>query len=591
MRINYPSEETLISKAYQTTLGAECARLEHATPPERKGLLRAGICLVAGIAFTAVESHIAGILIVIGLLMLGVWLVKQSNYKSVQRRLQWCANACAITCQAVGGDPQLAMDLFKNCAGADKAAMLEKVRETGLELLRQNGGFSMRDGAVRFSMATLCSVPPLAQALSQLGDASLDDFAAMTQRMIQYHDQMSERCTRLASERQYGQMDEGFLRGTAGANSAAIAGALAEIEATVAPGQDDILAVARLDLPKIQRVLYMAAQASPPVSAELYQRAEALAQMAFGQGANIPCPDVMLAQLVRSKQYSLERVKRETGAARQWIEQFLKHSTEGNDEKLCIVRSFCGALKGLQLYGIERACLEAAEKQLGFLDGEMTSRLDYLTRGGGSMNARVTYYGNQFRQDVLPVDYGTVQMNPGDVDWLFNEARGQSGAGAGLVYGLAWKLTQRVIELPSPSIRPDFRAVRAAIQSSLDRGALVSNVSVLMLDTRAVINCLKIRMPQYPTLAFLLDISLDGKRMNVRVAVCWVPVTANGDQQRQQCLQLWSNGESGALACVDKVLFAIETEIQRTVDRWRAAQQTGGSVANPGKTVNPTYQY
>lgn len=574
MKIPYVSDSELLNLAANTTLGMESNALERTPVPEKKPLIACLVMLGIAILLSQIQcpSSITVIVAVIGVFYGGYWIYKKSEYNKKANRYKWITWIFECVGMVFRGELQDAKGHYA-CGTGNPNENIQSLKQTCLEMIVQKIGICSQPCTIFNNAWALNSLILLDDVLASLGDTALSVQASNSCKLIELLDNYGMNGNCLADSYHYGQVKTDYSRNSFSVNEAMILNGIRALESQCADATTDRLHITQIDAKKTLDILYLAAYANPPVSSDIYDRAQKLSQIAFGTVYDVLSPDAMLAHLIRCKCLSLDRANREISETRKWIDMFFKkHNGNPDFNANQFIYSFCGALKSLQLFDLEKACLETAEKNICVLNTELTARLDYLSRGGGRKNDKVKYYNGAKRSDTLPVDYDAVRMNTSDVEWLFNEALGTGGNNAYIDYALAYRVQVKKVTLPSSSIQLQGRSIASEIQSKLGAEAKISKVIVTALNSNETLQCLKIRTSRFPFIAYLLDISQDAQEIQIRLAICWIPISNVYDQQKQQCLSLWNRGAGEEMAYMNNILSAIENEIQRSIDKWNTAQ-------------------
>ena len=578
----YISDSEIISLAENTTLGRESNLLERTPSPDKKPLI---ICIVliviAALIFQMKNFEtIAGIVAIVGFGYGCYWGYKKSVFNKKLNRYQWITWMFQGVGMVFRAELQDAKDHYAHGPG-NQNENIQCLKQTCTEMIVQRINNYNQACAVYNHIWALNAIVLLNDVLSSLGDNSFSVYASGSQNLIHLLNEFSMNGNVLADSSHYGKPKSSFSQSTTHTNEQLILNSINSLEAQCTNVSTSPLSIAMLDAKTILTTLYIAAYAAPPVSSDTYNRIQRLSQIAYGTAHDVLNPDAMLAHLIRCKQLSLDRANREITETRKWIDSFFKtHSNNTSFDPNQFVYSFCGALKSLQLYEIEKASLETAEKNIGVLNAELTARLDYLARGGGRKNDKVKYFSGTKRTDTLPVDYDACKMNSSDIEWLFNEVIGIKGNNACLDYALGYRVQSKKVTLPSSCIQIRGGSIANEIQRKLGTEAKISKVAVTALNSNEVLQCLKIRTSKFPYMAYLLDISQDAQQIQIRLAACWIPVANTIAQQKQQCLSLWAHGGGEETAYMDMILLAIENDIQRSIDKW--------ITSHPPKLVDPT---
>lgn len=577
----------ILTLGEKTTLGAESLWLERTENPPAKTLFIGLAIMAVGFLIIGNQQSLVGfgvIVSIIGACFAIHWGRKKTIYTNNKNRYKWITHIFKCTGMVFRGELEEAKQHCRSGPGTPRSNA-EALKQTCSEMIALKFRDCAQPCAVYRNLWSLNTMLSLNVVLDSMGDKSLSGLARGSDHLMQLLVDNGLNSTRMTDPIHYGKLKASFS-GPSSTNID-IPSFVSAMEASFAGFANDPLSFMLTDADEILDVLYFAAMAKPPVSSDVYNRLQALSQILMGIDDNILSPDAMLAHLVRCSYLSLDRANREASEAGKWVSTFIKqHSGDSDFHADQFICSFCGALKLLELYDLEKACLAAAEKSVGVLNTELTARLDYLTRGGGRTNDRAKYYSEKKRIDTLPVDYDAIKMNSSDIEWLFNEIAGTRGNTACLDYALAYRVQAKKITLPSPKVVLQGKSIANEIQRKLGPEAKISRVMVSALNSGETLQCLKIRTGRFPSVAYLLDISSEAQKTQVRLAVCWIPVSNNPGQQKQQCLSLWSKGTGEEIAYMDNIFAAIENDIQRAIDKWNVSAQPGQPVTQtPGQGV------
>ena len=570
----YLSNTELIDLANNTTLGKESNALERTPTPKSKPLVWSVILAVIAIllAETQDADSIAGIILSIAVIVGGYWACKRIAYQRKLNRYKWITWLFTGIGMVFRGELQEAEEHYAHGTG-NRNENIRSLKQTCIEMILQKIGPCNQPCGINNNIWALNSIISLNDVLCAFGDNSFSEQASKSLQLLSLFCEYGVNGNRMADSSHYGQARSTFSYSGGSSSEGAILNSICSLEEQCRKTVNDPLMITEIDAEGILDVLYSAAYANPPISSDTYSRIQGLSLIAYGTAYDMLNPDAMLAHLIRCKQLSIDRANREINETRKWVEKFIKtHSGNSDFDTDSFVYSFCGALKLLQLYDLEKACLETAEKNIGILNADLTARLDYLSRGGGQRNAKVLYYSGQKRSDTLPVDYDAAKMNTSDIEWLFNEVLGVRGKNAFIDYGLAYRVQNKKVCLPSAFVKIQGKSIAGEIQAKLGAGTKVSKVMVTALNSNETLQCLKIRTDKFPFMAFLLDMIIDNLEIRIRLAACWIPISNILYEQKQQCLSLWNKGASEEMHYMDSILSAIENDIQRSIDKWNTSQ-------------------
>ena len=570
----YISDTELLSLANNTTLGKESIQLERIPQPEGKPLVYCAVSIIIAVLFSQIQSasSFAAVIAGLGVLFGCYWAYKKYVFNKALNRYKWITWMFTGIGMVFRGEIQDAKAHFANGWGS-RDENIQCLKQTCIEMIVQRISNCNQPCGIYNNTWALNNIIILNDVLCALGDSSFSEKASKCTQLLRL---LSEYCMNgnyLVDSSNYGHIRSNNSNNRRSfAKEDTILNKICLLEEQFNKTNNDPLLITEIDVIEILDTLYSAAYANPPISSSVYNRIQKLSVNAYGSVYDVLNPDAMLAHLIRCKQLSIDRVNREINETRKWVETFIKqHSGNTDFDASSYVYNFCGALKMLQLYDLERACLETAEKNIGILNSELTARLDYLSRGGGRKNDKAYYYNEQKRSDTLPVDYDAAKMNASDIEWLFNEVLGARGNNGFIDYGLAYKVQMKRVTLPSVSIPIQGKKIASAIQAKLGPDARISNVMVMALNSNDIFHCLKVRTNRFPFMAFLLDMTKDNSEIRIRLAACWVPINSALQQQKQECLSLWNQGVSGVLNYMDNIFSAMESDIQRSIDQWNVS--------------------
>ena len=582
MKGNPFSNDRLTELALKTTLGKESEELENTPEPGNGKRNRCFVLLVLAfiIGKIPIGGTVAGVLALAGAGFGCAWLCDKAKQNEKAERYAWILWIFTGVGMVFRCEREDLLAHIRDGKG-DQNQNLEALKQTCTEIIALNYNGCCHPNGLSGNWQTMKSIVLLNYALNAFGDKSFLTPASECLTILQKLDGLSINENGLADSDDYGRPRNDYRKLAASITEADIISAIDALETQCRDAHQNPMLLGRIDMEKILTTMYLAAYVSPSVSEETYRRIERLYQIAYGGNEREMETDAMLVHLIRCRQLSMERVNRETGETCKWLQKTLKAYMQRNDfDASRFVCGFCGALKLLGFYAIERACLETAEKSLGVMNAELTARLDYLNNGGAKANAKVKYYGGAKRGDTLPVDYAAAKANASDIEWLFNEARGAGGSGGCMDYGLAFRVQERKAALPSAQIRIQPGSIAKEIGSRLGQQAHISSVRITTLNDSGTVPCLKIRLPQQPNIAYLLDMATDAREVKIRLAACWIPVSQSWDLQLQQCLALWNSGTGAAMACMERIFGAIENDIQRSIDIWKTTNTRAKGPAN-----------